>query len=245
MKQKKAGYVLVAGLLLFNLHFLQGAVEENQQSWLRLRGDPVASTWVSGASFSFQGGPAYQQAHFRKVSQALANESEVVRKESEGKGGRSPAQLIEQVPQIRSVVVLKDKVMNKVSPVLENPDGRLFMPMFNSDNQNKMPRQEFSGAESFAAPDSESRESGRSSRAQERYVVGYRLSSKASQQSESWFVGLGWKSGGGRGRRDLDSKEDGDMETSRTNTLSESNDQGQNAVKVEYSGPIVGLVGQF
>lgn len=246
MKQKKTGYVLVAALLLFNLHFMNGSAEGNESRWLMLKSEPTTAAWVSGEPVRFHAGEEYQQNHFRKVSQSLADDEEIIGEDGAGKGGmRGSAQLIEKIPQARSVMALKDKVMNKVSPVLENPDGRLFMPMFNSKNQNKMPRQEFSGSENFARPESDSKESGRSGPGQERYFVGYRLSSRANQQNENWYFGLGWKSGGGRGRRDAEDQESGDADRSRANILSGNKDQGQNVAKVEYSGPIVGLVGQF
>ncbi len=247
MKQKKAGYVLVAALLLFNLHFMNGSAEGNESRWLMLKSEPAATAWVSGAPVRFHAGEEYQQNHFRKVNKSLADDEEIIGEGGVDKGGmRNTAQFIERIPQMRSVIAIKDKVMDKVSPVLENPDGRLFMPMFNSKNQSKMPQQEFSGSENFARPESENKESGRSGPGQERYFVGYRLSSKASQQNENWYFGLGWKSGGGgRGRRDSEDQEVGDADISRTSFLSGNKDQGQSAAKVEYSGPIVGLVGQF
>jgi len=246
MKQKKAGLVIIAGLLLFNLHFQHGLAEGNQQQWYHLPVEPLPGAWVSGQPVEFHADSYYQRNQFLKASQTLADTEESAPEERAGKAGmRGPTQLIGQIPQLRSVLAVKDGIMNKVAPVLENPDGRLFVPMFNSENQNRMPRQELSSPENLARSASENKESGRSGQAQERYFVGYRLSSRANQLNENWYLGVGWKSGGGRGRRDGAGKDGVDAGTPRTNTLSDNKDQGQNAVKVEYSGPIVGIVGQF
>ncbi|HAE40260.1 MAG TPA: hypothetical protein DCG57_16740, partial [Candidatus Riflebacteria bacterium] len=195
-----------------------------------------------GASFRFEADAAYQQSHFRMASQSLANNAAIAREKSDGM--RSAEQLIEKIPQAQSVLAFKDAVMKKVSPVLENPDGRLFMPMFNVEGQSRMPQQDFSDAEGRRNQDFNRKESGRSSR--ERYFVGYRLSAKAKQADENWYFALGWKSGvGGRGFRGLSAKDSGDDNAQRTSMLADSENSSQNAAKVEYSGPIVGIVGQF
>ena len=244
MKQKRAGYVLVTALLLLNLHFQPGAAEGNEPRRLQPKSESVPGVWVGDAPFRFQACLDYQQSHFRKASLSLAGDQGVVREERAGM--RDAAQFVEMVPPARSVLAFKDRVMNKISPVLENPDGRLFMPMFSSENKNRMPRQEFSDTENIEKPGADGKESGRSDQGQERYFIGYRLSPRASQLNENWYLGLGWKSsGGGRGRRSMTPKDVGNDGTQRTNLLADSDESSQNAVKVEYSGPIFGLVGQF
>jgi|GEM_PF-4020880 len=229
-------------VVLFNLQLQYSPAEGSESRRLLLNSQSLPGTWVSGASFRFVPDVAYQQSHFRRVSQSMADNGAIAREKSGGM--RSAEQLIEKIPQARSVLAFKDVVMKKVSSVLETPDGRLFMPIFNVEGQSRMPQQDFSDAEGQRNQDFNSKESGRSSR--ERYFVGYRLSAKTKQADENWYFGLGWKSGGGgRGFRGLSAKDAGDDNAQRTSMLADSENSSQNAAKIEYSGPIVGIVGQF
>ncbi|PKL47920.1 MAG: hypothetical protein CVV42_11545 [Candidatus Riflebacteria bacterium HGW-Riflebacteria-2] len=244
MKHKRAGIVLASLLLLLNLHFQNGVAEGNDQQGVALSSEVQQGTWIAGAPIRFKASESYQSEHFLRAAR-VANEDK--RELAEGMSGRKDSGNLgglDENSTVRTVIRFKDSVVKKLSPVLENPDGKLFMPLFNARNEKRLPQQDFSGSENSSFADTGKEKSDRS--AQERYFVGYRLGLKADSKRENWYIGLGWKNGGGGNvKKSLFGREKDDSAAQRSNIVSYSEDVGQNAVKVQYSGPILGLVGEF
>ncbi len=235
MIKKNLQSVLSIGFILLNLHLQQMPAVCGEQTPRPVR-DETPAAWVSDVSFHF---PA------SKNTVTFSDEDAIDQAGAHGsRRMRMSAELIEHVPYVKSVLAVKERVMARVTPVLENAEGRIFCPFFDRESHERnLPRQEFSSPESMSKSGVKGRDGDVAS---ERYVVGYRLSSRAERPDENWYLGFGWKSGSARhGRRGMEEKDMRSDHMHRTNMMADSEHMSSASVKNEYGGPIVGLVGHF
>lgn len=247
--------LLLAGFMMCSMFLAAGPAEGNDQARRMVRPDPAYGFWFSGTPYQFRPVPRDPRQNSIKGIESLdgtgneaADGEEPGRERSQDRrkpgGMTGPGQLLERIPSVQSVLAVREKVMDRLSPTLDNPDGRLFFPVFKSgeaEPRDAGRERPASGEQQGSSRDG--RKEGQSS--QERYFVGYRLGSKARQVRETWYLGLGWKGGGGEGHGRKPPKGMGDDGGIKDDRASEGKDSSTNAVKVEYSGPVVGVVGRF
>ena len=140
--------------------------------------------------------------------------------------------ILERIPLFRSIISSREKLFERFGLKEEKDGQRLFFPYFSRDpsEKNKGPRDEEKNDSPFNKKEMKSKEEN-----QERYWIGYRLNRITEKSRPSWVLGFGWKNGsqngGQRGKKEEESKE--------------SKDSQKDLKKKEFSGPILGITGQF
>lgn len=220
-----------------------GSTKINAPSHIQVDRSTFSGCWLNGTLFTFKKNPDYK-LKTDYLDDARGNPFDGNGKKGTG-GHRGFSEVVfhqmERVPCLKTAMALKERMMTWVTGKLENPDKKLFSPIFHSEKGGRgMRHDESPEVQNGIERKSESPDGNESSH--ERYFVGYRLNSKSSQKEKIWFLGLGWKSGRGGGKAGRRPETKGTKSVANQNSI---DDTRQNSTKKEYTGPILGLVGQF
>ncbi len=209
---------------------------------LCISGSEVLASLEQGVQF----GSWIREGQFKFRAQEIPKQNEFLQSPDEkntGMNGNSrPAMLeylqkFEQNPVYRTISETQAKVMSLGETIA---GGRWFLPILSARKQEKPEQSDNSNSQedAFAGRNSGSKGESQS----ERYLVGYRLGSDSNSSGKNWVLGFGFKRGSSQSMK----KDQGRTDQNQQNIASSANDSDEEkSRRQDFSGPIIGITGEF
>ncbi|MBU1107387.1 MAG: hypothetical protein KKB51_12010 [Candidatus Riflebacteria bacterium] len=184
--------------------------------------------WVNDTQFEFQSRESYQN------SLLLNDQNDPPEK-------RGPLQLLEKNPLFQSLRETGENILERFDLKEGSSDKRWIIPIFSAEKRERMQQPRYSSSD---LPRSNADDDKRDSQS-ERYLIGYRLNRPTERSQPSWMLGFGFKKGG----RDSQMSRTDNTAPEQTKpgllTSLNNSDEESRAKKQEFSGPIIGVTGEF
>lgn len=225
MRPNKSWFFLSAGILLFSgmVNCQEAGAASKFPPDFSITGRNKLGAWVSGSPYQFQ--PEAYSRETPALKQYFVNDDVKERKHPGGRENR--LKMLEQYSLFRKISSTREKLLEKFGLDKQNTKEGLVFPMLMGERQGNDRMSRPDRKDAFQSKPEEGRPKEGN---QERYLIGYRFNRKGVDNPQTWVLGFGWKNGGPKKPRE-DSRD--------------SRDSNQAAVKKDFSGPILGIMGEY